>query len=242
MSSVENGGQKLFERNTQRAEDITFIRNFLRQMDQTRVLRWREADQALFTTPEHVEGMNETVAEHIGQMTVSATGLIHKARVENDQSLETLDFLKIISMIQLHDIDETIVGDSRAKNNEYYEKEKEAQELISDLIKDSNFADIYTALTTEYKQRASAEARFVKAIDEIQAWFYILYTRKFEKSTRNFDQPSSIVGYELSKEFPIVNRIADLLLYILQNPQWISSSAGVQEVLVRQLYQNASEN
>jgi len=212
------------ENSEQRKQDIMFIRNFLRQMDQTRVLRWRKDGQAHFTSPNEVSEMKESDAEHTGQMCALATFILYKAKNEGDNTCaDSFDILKMNALIQLHDIEENIVGDSRDKDESYYVREKNAYEKIAMEINKMNFGNNFEILMQEYKERVTKEARFVKALDEIQAWFYLVYTKQFTESTRDFNNPNTIAGYVVAQEFPTLKRIADILLYVLTHPKMLSS-------------------
>jgi 5'-deoxynucleotidase YfbR-like HD superfamily hydrolase len=167
------------------------------------------------------------------------TLVILKARLEGDQSFEggVFDVLKMNAMISLHDIEENIVGDERFKDKQYYRTEQKALDTVAEGVSDLNIGSEIVSLINEYKGKASPEARFVKAIDELQAWFYMVYTKRFDKSTRDFNQPEEIKGYLLMQEFPVLKRIADILLNILQHPQRYSDKI-VDLDLIRQQYES----
>jgi 5'-deoxynucleotidase YfbR-like HD superfamily hydrolase len=234
MPSFETSGGG-YERNHERAEDIKFIRAFLKQMAQTRVLRWREADESSFVTPEQVREMKESDAEHTGQIHSLATGLRLKAQYEDDSTLtENFDWEKARAMIGLHDIEENLTGDSRVKDEAHYIAEEKAREEIFKKLDTLNFGELLKQYQLEYLDKSTKEARFVKAIDEIQAWFYMIYTRGFAKSNRNFHEPETIRGYEYAQEFPTLKRIADILLNIMQRPGIISSEIEDIELIKMQ--------
>ncbi len=232
MKTPEAGTVSSFERNEQRKQDVMFVRSFLRQMDQTRVLRWRKEGDAKVTSAEEVTQMKESDAEHTGQMTTLATFLLLKARNENDGSIDpTFDSLKLFAMIQLHDLEENRVGDARDKDETYYAKEKVAHAEIVAEVEKMNFGDTVLTAMTEYKERSSKEARLAKALDELQAWFYLVYTRQFAESTRDFTKPHLIEGYARMSEFPTVKRIGDIVLKILQNPKLISEKTPQMQLI-----------
>jgi 5'-deoxynucleotidase YfbR-like HD superfamily hydrolase len=174
--------------------------------------------------------MNESDAEHTGQMQVLATNIIDKAEEENDTTTAQLDVRLVLRMIQVHDIAESLVGDSRKKDAVYYEKEKSANEHIQRKVEILNYSDRLNEAIVEYEDKKMAEARFVKAIDELQAWFYILYTRRFDASNRDLSKPETIVGYEYSKEFPTLHRIMTIMMRILKNPKFIKSDVPLHEL------------
>lgn len=228
---------KTYERKEQRAQDIKFIRNFLRQMDQTRVLRWRNDGENKFVSSDETREIKETVAEHTGQMGVLAISLIHKAQAEGDTVFDDdFDVLQMMTMIQFHDLEENRIGDSRNKDEKYFELEKEAQQEIFEKSSELNFGTVVIEALKNYREKKIKEARYVKAIDEIQAWIFIIHTRRFDFVNRNFDEPKSIPGYVYAQEFPTLKRIADILLRIMRNPGLISQNVPEIELL-RQQYE-----
>jgi 5'-deoxynucleotidase YfbR-like HD superfamily hydrolase len=230
-----------YERNEQRSQDVRFVRLFLEQMNQTRVLRWRNLGEPAFVSVEDMAFMKETVSEHIGQMMVLATGILQKARQENDVSLMNIDLLKVTTMISLHDIEETVIGDARHKDERYYALEKKAQGEIEDKLEGTNIEEPIVEILQEYRDKSSKEARFVKAIDEIQAWMYLIYTKQIGQSTRNFKKPEDIKGYEYAAEFSTLKRIADILLRVLQNVKSDPQQMPNLELLKAQYMQGQPE-
>ena len=74
----------------------------------------------------------------------------------------------------------------------------------------------------------------MKAIDEMQAWFYMIHTRGFSESNRNFNEPETFRGYVYAQEFPTLKRITDILLKIMQRPGIISSEIEDMELIKMQ--------
>lgn len=228
-NTIENS-----ENREQIRQDALFIPLFLEKMKQSRVIRWREAGEATFMNPSEVAEMRESVAEHAGSMSDLAVNVLSKARTERDVAFNDFDVMKALHMIHTHDTEEIITGDVRVKDANHYAKEREAQQLIKDQVSTLNFADDVMAAIDEYRDKSTKEARFVKAIDELQAWFYIIHTRKFDVSNRNFDVLESIAGYAFAKEFPTLMRLMNIMLRIMRNPTLVTQGIPEMELIKNQ--------
>jgi 5'-deoxynucleotidase YfbR-like HD superfamily hydrolase len=215
-------------------QDIDFIRAFLQQMDQIRALRWANENDPKFLTPEETKKMQETVGEHTGQMNALAAAFYLKAEAENDESINSLDG-KIISIkIAGHDLEENIAGDARTKDAAYFRLENKARVRINEATEPLNFGNRFTELQNEYQNKLTKEDRFIKAIDELQAWFFIVYTRKFDYINRDFSKPEEIKGYLYSEEFPTIRRIMNIMVRIMRNPKSITSEIPTLELIKEQ--------
>lgn len=223
-----------YERNEQRKHDIKFLRAFLRSMDQTRVMRWRNPEEERFRSPEDVKSMTESVAEHVGQMLSLITYIQLKAEVEGDQTITELDLSRVNTMVCLHDMSENIVGDTKIKDDTYYKAEEVAHEQIREELGELNFGSKLKGYIEDYNAKASAEAHFVKAIDEIQAMLYMIYARGFSHSNRDYDNQDEIKGLVYAKEFPTLSRISDILVRIITNPKSINSDVPEMALLQEQ--------
>ncbi len=217
-------------------QDALFIRDSLEYMSQARVLRYRESGEAPFLSAQEVKEMRESVAEHVGLMHMLATNILDKALVEGDTSFEGFDVMLMLRMIQLHDLEESITGDVRHKDEAHHAREEVAFRQIKDKAMKLNYGESIVYAIDAYREKQIREARFVKAVDELQAWFYIINTRRFDASTRDFSKPEDIKGYVCGSEFPTVKRVMDILLGIMQNPSLIKSDVPTME-LIQQQYQ-----
>ncbi|MFM2381342.1 MAG: hypothetical protein RLZZ76_109 [Candidatus Parcubacteria bacterium] len=222
------------ERREQIRQDVLFVRMWLEQMAQTRVQRWREDGEQPFLNEAEVRAMNESVAEHVGQMKGLALEIIDKAVFERDYSFNDFDLRLALRMIRTHDAEEIITGDVRTKDAAHFKRENEAIETIKNKALELNYGHQIAEAMAAYREKKVAEARFVKAIDELQAWFYIINSRRFDVSTRDFSHPESIAGYVYSQEFPTLHRVMDLVLRIMRNPECIKSGVPEMELLKEQ--------
>ena len=112
-----------------------------------------------------VDNRNESTAEHTWSMFVLA-----------DYFIETysynLDRIKVYQMITYHDLAEVKLGDiplidHEARKNKKELEDKALKEVLEEVPK--HFGDFIHSIVHEYEERKSAEARFVKAIDFIDA-------------------------------------------------------------------------
>lgn len=226
---------KNYERNSERVQDIQFIRTFLQQMDQSRTMRWRSSNEASFSTTEEVMEMKESDAEHTGQMNMLATCIRLKAKEEGDVIFDVdFDMEKVRAMVGMHDIEENLIGDARIKNASYRALENNARTTVFTQLSTLNFGESLRLAHLEYLDKSSKEAQFVKALDEMQAWFYLIYTKQFSESTRNFKKPTEIEGYVFSQKFPTLKRIADILLFVLNHPSMIQQGIVDLELIKEQ--------
>lgn len=101
-------------------QDVLFVRLFLEQMSQTRVLRWREEGEKPFVSAHEVRLMNEPDAEHTGQMYALTNDVLDKAVAEGDESFHDFDIMLALRMIGMHDMEESITGDVRQKDEAHH--------------------------------------------------------------------------------------------------------------------------
>lgn len=204
-------------------EDFLFIRFLLESSNLGRVLRWRKGNQSAFRTPQEVAEMNEDLLQHNSMMMLLLTAFVKKAAFEGDTKTAELDVGNMTVMIIGHDADEIILGDTRVKDTAYCAMEKRAQEKVFVMLRRLNFGKEVVGLLHEYHAKKTPEARFVKAIDEVQAWLYLIYVGQIGESSRNFLNPTECSGYTCAQEFPVLKRLTDILLRIMQRPAHIRS-------------------
>ena len=106
----------------------------------------------------------ENDAEHAWHMSLMAMIL-------QEYSNEEVDLLKVIEMILIHDIVEIDAGDTYAYDAEglksQEEREKKAAERIFGMLPDDQ-RDFLFELFREFEAGETAEARFAKALDNVQ--------------------------------------------------------------------------
>lgn len=109
-------------------------------------------------------GRRENDAEHAWHMAVMSYLL-------KEYSNEEVDVSKVMLMCLIHDIVEIDAGDTYAYDEEakksQREREEAAKERIFSLLPDDQKAEL-TALFEEFEEQKSPEARFAKAMDNLQ--------------------------------------------------------------------------
>lgn len=106
----------------------------------------------------------ESVAEHLYGMYLLAQYFLP---LEDPKC--TLDHARIYRLITIHDFDEIETGDyiSYIKTDVHRIESEQALPIVLAQVPE-HIKESVTALSTEYETQASAEARFVKAIDKIE--------------------------------------------------------------------------
>lgn len=201
------------------------LRQLLIEQDQIRVLRWRRDWQAKSRRPNEVRRMREDNVQHYGMMIVVGKILLDEARARADTSHDTIDFELFVDMCRGHDEDETLLGDHRQKDVAYYQREAFVQRAIEARDRQNLLsASVRKEVRDEYHAQKSPTSHFTKAIDELQAWVYIIYTRGFDETKRNFSNLESIKGYRRSKPFVTTRQVMDLAGHIIHKPSFVTAS------------------
>lgn len=109
-------------------------------------------------------GRKENVAEHSWHIALMAYIL-------KEYSNEEIDVAKVIVMCLLHDVVEIIAGDTYAYDTENKEsqaaREDEAKEVLFSLLPEDQKQE-FIALFDEFNAEETAEAKFARAMDNIQ--------------------------------------------------------------------------
>lgn len=155
------------------------------------------------------ELMTESVAEHIFGMQVAAAYFLPL----EDQKRQW-DYFKINQMILWHDLDEIITGDiiGYLKTDKHRVAEQHAKETVLANLPEHLITEV-TILLREYDERATAEARFVKAIDKLEPSIQCFC----ENGKQTFlDKHTTLAEHNRIKDpyfvdFPIIKRFSDIL-------------------------------
>lgn len=106
----------------------------------------------------------ETDAEHAWHMAIMALILSEYAN-------EEIDVLKTVSMLLIHDLVEIDAGDTYAYDTEGLKTQREREEKAADrlygMLPDDQ-RDMFRALFEEFEAAETPEARFAKALDNVQ--------------------------------------------------------------------------
>ena len=111
------------------------------------------------------DGRQESVAEHTWMMSLMAVVMTTRLNV-------SVDLLKVLKMIIIHDIAEVIIGDipsfedSERQDRKQADEFKAMQKLLSTLPKvlEVEFFEVWN----EYEAGASVESKFARALDHIE--------------------------------------------------------------------------
>ncbi|XP_040285029.1 5'-deoxynucleotidase HDDC2 [Bufo bufo] len=116
----------------------------------------------------------ESVSDHMYRMAVMAM-LTEDKKLNKD---------RCIKLALVHDMAECIVGDIAPADNiskeEKHKKEKDAMTYLSDLLPDDMKKEVYE-LWEEYEHQSSAEAKFVKELDQCEMILQALEYEELEK-------------------------------------------------------------
>lgn len=161
-------------------------------------------------TREHEEH-TESVAEHVFGMhcLVDYFLPLEDSKGEWNKS-------RIHDLVQYHDIDEILTGDTisylKSATQEEHEHEHDAAKSIIAVLPDPMQGDLHSLLL-EYTLRATPEAKFAKAIDKIEPVFH-LYNEAGKRTLATLkatkDQHDRI-KQPYVQEFPIIKRFFEVL-------------------------------
>lgn len=162
-----------------------------------------------------VKDAYDSVAEHVYGMHIAFQ---YFWSLENPK--QDWDASKMMSMITLHDIEEVVTGDVIGYDKTDADRQAEAQAL-QEVYKNTpeSMRGNVQALLEEYEQRSSIEAKFVKAIDKIEALIHLYNPEGKEmlhKMGTTFEQNASIKVPHF-KEFPVIMRFYEVIAIRMKN-------------------------
>lgn len=203
-------------------QDKSNIRALLKlQSGLERTPRWREEGEFPHLTPEQMKEYRQSVLEHMAGMNSIATFLFDIAEQEGDTAISNLNFRLVSKYIILHDSEEIYTGDKREKTPEDHELEKEAVDKIVAEGQETSIAPQIRFLMESYHTKATPEARFVKAIDELEAYFHMIGIRGIDRSKRtNLRETAS---YQYAQEFPTLARYMKIAVDVMEKKELLST-------------------
>lgn len=143
-------------------------------------------------TWEESQDLNQSITEHLGGMQY-----LTEMVLERDLVIPTeFDRNRIRKMILVHDLHEGHIDDVVYKTEARRAEEAEWDSVISNAY--SQGGDLTTgALIREYNEKISPEAKFVKALDHLEALLTLLYADRIDKvSNREAYNDKIIAGVE----------------------------------------------
>lgn len=188
--------------------DDVFLRQqldlFVTYFNLKHTIRWARDREGDYT---------ESVAEHVFGMQVLINYFLPLIDSE-----KKFDINLVYHMATWHDMAEAVVSDmtTKTKTQAHEEAEKEAEKMLTETAPD-HLRDILTTIYSTYDIRATAEARFVKAIDKIEPMFHLYFLKQKGISVPDHYQ----MQWEANEyrehranyvdAFPILKRFDDLL-------------------------------
>lgn len=156
----------------------------------------------------------ESVASHSFGVCVTAMFLADELRARGIQ----IDLARVLRMALLHDWSEARIGDMPRTATEYFGSEaRKSAELaaFSDIVKEAGAgSETYRELFADYEQRASLEARIVKAADVIDLLVEVLaLERAGAKGLDEFWEVASAGDFQLegAAQVLVTGALQDLL-------------------------------
>jgi len=135
------------------------------------LINFHKKAEKLKTTTRHswlTDSSQESVAEHSWMLSLLAMLLFDKLD-------KKVDLIKVMKMVTVHDLAESITGDipahtpdtSKRIRNKYKSEEKAFKILVTKLPK--NKAEEIIALWKEFERNKTKEAKFANSLDKIEA-------------------------------------------------------------------------
>lgn len=107
----------------------------------------------------------EDDAHHTLQTILLADLIIRKNKIEG------INLLKVLEMLLMHEIGETIIGDISMIEDDYHEKKKKEKEAVKKQLAclGEELSKYYFSLWQEFEERKTKEAKFAYFIDKLDA-------------------------------------------------------------------------
>ena len=180
-------------------EKISKVLDFFQSVSELkRTLRYKE----------HHKDLRESSADHSWQTSVMAMILTSELSLD-------IDINRAIKIALVHDISEAVTDDIAAtvteRNAELFRKKKseelEAIQLLTSKLPEKSGKEICD-LWMEYREGKTEEAKFVKALNKLEANIHCL---KFGYET--YDDPYFIVTHsnKAAQDFPPIKEVAELV-------------------------------
>jgi|JI10StandDraft_1071094.scaffolds.fasta_scaffold348509_2 5'-deoxynucleotidase YfbR-like HD superfamily hydrolase len=180
------------------------LQKFVTYFNLKHTIRWARDREGDYT---------ESVAEHVFGMQVLLNYFLPLIDSEKE-----FDINLVYHMATWHDMAEAVVSDmtTKTKTQAHEEAEKQAEAMLM-ATAPAHLKDLLTTLYGTYDVRASAEAKFVKAIDKMEPMFHLYFLKQKGISVPDHYQ----MQWEADEyrehranyvdAFPILKRFDDLL-------------------------------
>ncbi len=205
-------------------------RSIMRPKKIKEILTFLQRTNKLKAVPRYGSTLNrdqDSVAEHSWRLALMAYVIGNECKVQ-------IDIQRAMALALIHDLAEARTGDTDAfevisGNASVDEKKKMEQKAIQELTQDFSFGDWIRYIWEEYENQETIEAKFVKALDKIEAFLHIaergveayipreFHSNYADKAVEAFD--------EASKHFP---EVRDLLEMVKKDLKVQFTKVGVQ--------------
>ncbi len=159
-----------------------------------------------------VDDRHESTAEHTWSSLILADWILHESKLN-------IDRLKVYELLMYHDLVEIYAGDMPiTSETKIMTQQKVERAAFERLIREipSSMVEKYRSLYNEFEEGKSIEARFVKAIDQLDSSLHEMDHKKDWKGwTEEFMRNKKTKYYQ---EFPIIMEIfEEFLTYCNEN-------------------------
>ena len=158
-----------------------------------------------------VRGRQESAAEHVYGCLVLAEYFLPKVQ-------QKLDTLKVLRMLVYHDLAEIEAGDTFILDKEKIKTQKEREADAAKILRDKipqKFGKDFREFFDEFLEIKTPEAKFCKAIDQIEPVFHSLYDKQAWIINKFTEQNIRARKEKYFEEFPeIKNTFNKILKYM----------------------------
>ena len=191
------------------------------------VLRWRTGEDLKFRSLEDWQSMKEDLLQHGAAMAIMHNMIRLQAEYEGDDSVTGLDQRMINAMILYHDHAEILAGDIKHKTADYRQREEKARRIIRQRVTylPPELCAFLHEAEAVYEEKNEPWTWYVKALDEMQAWTYLLFLNRVDEARRVFENLDENKGYQLAQHFPILQRLSQVLLRLMYEAREKQNSA-----------------
>lgn len=183
-------------------------------LEQKKVFRW--GNQNVLISPKY-----ENNLEHCGAMQMLFNILLPAAKELGTDELENLDHSIVSRMIMLHDLAEVKVGDKKHKSPEHLENERLANDKLCNFFRKCCIpgGSVLADDLEDCLLKESLHSRFVKALDEMQAWLFLIWssrTTECKYHGKEFEELQSARGVG---EFPFLQALMKTAFAHVNDPE-----------------------
>lgn len=197
-----------FENFEHRSKEQLLIRSFLEiSKGLERELRYGNQNR----TEEEMAELRQSVAEHMQGMHWLADFILS----EDEEAVE-LNREKIGRLINRHDMHEALTGDQLVKDEETLLKERAAEAKLVEAAGTVGISPDLEEMLGEYVNRETAEAKFVKGLDRLEAYLTMIYAGRADMFTENHSHNEHEIAESIRDISPMLHKSLDLTVRLLR--------------------------